>query len=353
MAKEYKVNIEHILLSYYIKYNKLTELTQKTLYKTDTDFIEIYVDLYDMLKPLYSTNVFANNKYTIVSSIINLAAHLRSYFWSSYRVSTRIYLVYANETSTNHKQFYYNFGDNNLESMNNFEKINEFISSQLEMAKILCAYIYDVYLIRKTTDFSMFTYDSIIKNNIPSVILTKSKYAFQIPSLLKNVFIFRPKKYNGDDISYYIDKYNVLQNFYKKSLNKQDTITKINELNPEILSLLITLTGLPQKKLLTLYNAPTAINKLHDAVINYKIINGYNSDLDYIYKVLGIPNSKIDLVNFKYRFNAVDLQYQHSIYTYMPEYNDMSWNINLNDANTIKEINNKYFIDNPLYLNQL
>ena len=37
----------------------------------------------------------------------------------------------------------------------------------------------------------------------------------------------------------------------------------------------------------------------------------------------------------------------------MAESKDISWLINLNDPDTVKDINNKYFIDNPLDLNAL
>ena len=64
-------------------------------------------------------------------------------------------------------------------------------------------------------------------------------------------------------------------------------------------------------------------------------------------------SNKIDAYNFKYRFNAVDLVFQHRLYTMMAESKDISWLINLNDPDTVKDINNKYFIDNPLDLNAL
>ena len=64
-------------------------------------------------------------------------------------------------------------------------------------------------------------------------------------------------------------------------------------------------------------------------------------------------DNKIDLFNFKYRFNAVDLVFQHRLYSLMPESKDTSWLINLSDPDTVKNINNTYFIDNPLDLNSL
>lgn len=351
---DYKANIESILLGYYIKYIKLEELVNHfvgTEYE-NSESVDIYIDLYDMLNKLYSTDIYATKQFTIVSSIINLAAHMREFYWSRYHVNTRIFLIYATEESNNHKQFYLNFGETKIKETRNYNKINEIIQSQLEMVKILCAYIYNVYLIKKTTDFSMFAYDNILKNpSTPSIILTKSKYAYQIPALCKNAFIYRPKKYNGEDISFAITHSNVLQAYCNK-ISNGNTLSQLSYLNPSLLSLIMAINGLPSKKLLTLFNITTAVGRLYLAVSDHRIINDYNSDIDYVYNQLQLY-SKIDSANFKYRFNAVDLVFQHRLYSMMAESKDISWLINLQDPNTVKDINNKYFIDNPLDLNAL
>lgn len=348
---DYRANIEQILLGYYIRYNTLDQLTKETFGNSDDNMIDVYIDLYDMLLPLYTTNIYANKQFTIVSAVINLAAHIREFYWSRYRVNTRIYLVYADNTSMNHKQFYYKFGNDIIKGMMNYEKINSVIQTQLEMVKILCAYIYGVYYIRRTTDFSMFTLNSIMQNKpVKAVVLTKSKYAYQLPAICDCV-IFRPKKYNGEDVSYVINRNNVLFKYFNKTTNEK-TLERLKCINPSLLSLLISLTGLPEKKLLTLFNSTTAISKLYNAVTSNVLINDYNTDIDYAYDRLDI-GGKIDPVNFKYRFNAVDLIFQHRIYNNMAEARDISWQIDLQDKETVQYINNRYFYDNPLNLDAL
>lgn len=350
---DYRVEVQQILLGYYIKYSKLQELVEQTLYSTNAEMVDVYIDLYDMLYPLYSTNIYSNKKFIITSSVINLAAHMREYFWSRHRVISRIFLVYADGSLNTHKEFCYNFGNNDMESMMNYDKTSHYINSQLDLVKILAAYINGVYFVRKETDFAMFTYDNICKNlNIPAVILTKDKYNYQIPAMCNNAVIFRPKKYNGDDISFAITNNNVILSHFNK-INREDSIMKLKDINSAALSLLYALTGLPKKKLLTLFNSTTAINMLHQAIQELKIINGYNMDIPYVYKALNIPSSKIDPINFEYRFRAVDMVYQHRIYSGLSESIDVSWFIDLNDPKTVQHINNTYFIDNPLDLNSL
>lgn len=355
MNNDYKANIESILLGYYIKYIKLEELTANTIAVSEfanSDNVDIYIDLYDMLKNLYSTDVYANKQFTIVSSVINLVAHMREFYWSRYHVNSRIYLVYGTEESNNHKQFYLNFGESKIKEKRNYDKIDSVVQSQLEMIKILCAYIYNVYYVRKTTDFCMFTYDNICKNtSTPSIVLTKSKYAYQIPALCKNAFLLRPKKIKGEDTSFVITNNNVLFAFGNK-INNDNTLLRLKYINPKLLSLIISLNGLPSKNLLTLFNITTAVERIWRLTKDNIIINDYNSDIDYVYNKLQIDD-KIDLFNFKYRFNAVDLVFQYRLYSLMSESKDTSWLINLRDPDTVKNINNTYFIDNPLDLNSL
>ena len=173
-SNDIKVNLESLLLSYYIKYDKLLELNNEAFANVQSDRIDIYIDIYDMLKPIYTRDVYANKSFVIVSSIINLAAHLRAYYWTRHRMTSRIFLVYGDCSSISHKQFLPMFGDDEFRGTLNYAKNEEFIKSQLELVKILAAYIYDVYYIPRKCNFSIFTYDNILRNpNIPAVIISK------------------------------------------------------------------------------------------------------------------------------------------------------------------------------------
>ena len=348
-----KINIESLLLSHYIKYDKLFELCNISLANIQSNTVDIYIDLYDILKKIYTTNTKINKKFIIVSSIINLAAHYRGYFWSRHRLYTNIFLVYGDNISNNQKQFIPTFGNDEFRKTKNYDKSNIFINSQLELVKILVGYIDNVYYIRRRSHFSAFVYHNIITNNSinPSIIISKDKYNYQLPALNNNIIIFRPKKYNSQDISYYINKNNVYDCFYSKS--SKDTLDNLHKLNPELLSLLLSLNGLPKYNLYSLMNINTAVKLLLDAINKNKIINGYNSDIKYIASNLNGLNNYVDNVSLEYRFNAVDLLVQSKIYESTIESKDMQWYINLKDPKTVKDINNKYFADNPLDLNNL
>ena len=347
---EYRANAERILLSYYIKYDKLIELTDAAFRGNNSNIVNIYIDLYDMVQQLYNPTLYSNKEFIIASSIINLAAHYRSFFWTRYRTMTRIFLVYGNYNATdNHRKFYPLFGDSSIQMMNNFDKINDSIISQLQMVKFICGYINDVYYIGSNYDFSLFTYNNICIDPIPSILITKSKYAYQIPALTDAV-IYRPKKFGGDDNSYLVTSANVITSYFK--ITRESSNEKIQRISPSLLSALITLSGMPSRKLMKLFSSTTAINKIYNAVSNNRIINNYNSDIDYLYNQLDI-NGEIDSMNFKYRFNAIDLVFQHRMYINSVESRDRTWCININNKQDMHEINNKYFANNPLDLESL
>lgn len=355
--KEYKVNLESILYGYYIKYTKLTELTDSVFVGSkysDCDNVDVYIDLYDLLKQLYSTDIYANTQFVIVSSVINLAAHIRGFYWSRYQVYARIFLVYADQTLDTHRKFYPAFGNDKVQEMMNYSKINKVIETQLQMIEILCAYINKVYYVRKSCEFAVFTYGNILSvgKDIPAIIITKSVYAYQIPAMLDNAVIFRPKKTVADgDISYAVTKYNVLD-IYCNKMNNQKAIDRYRVINPELLSLIMTLTNLPSKRVISLYNISGGINRVYELISNGKILNKYNNDIDFVYDNLSISN-KIDKLSFKYRFCAIDLVYQCRLYSSLVESKDTTFIIDLNNKEEVQMINNQYFFNNPLDLNNL
>ena len=182
--------------------------------------------------------------------------------------------------------------------------------------------------------------------------MTKSIYSYQLPALLDNVVIYRPKKTVSEgDISFAVTHYNVLS-IYCSKLNNQKAIDRYRVINPQLLSLIMTLTNLPSKRVISLFNLSGGINRVYELISTGKILNKYNNDIDFIYDNLSIDN-KIDKLNFKYRFCAIDLVYQNRLYSSLAESKDNTFMIDLNNKEEVQMINNKYFFDNPLDLNNL
>jgi hypothetical protein len=268
------LDVSQALGSYYIKYDRMLEINNSIFQSIsddniNTSEIDVYIDLKNMLSKLYVMDVFSNKRFSICAAIINLAAHIRGYYKTRHRLWARIFLVYGEDSSSNHRQFYQKFGED-IFSQENFkhQETNKFIHSQLELVKILCAYINELYFIYKSADFSMFTYGNILNNpDRLSIVITKSKYNFQIPVFAKNCFLIRPlKMYNQsaglvEDNSYVVYKNNALTTAYKKH-----NLNKLVKINPELMSLVWTLNGLPEKNVHQLVNITRATKMILDPI---------------------------------------------------------------------------------------
>ena len=352
-----KVNLESLLLGYYIKYDRLLEMANASLYNIEEDVIDVYVDIYDMLKPMYTTEVFANKQYLVTSSVINLAAHIRGYFWSRHRLNTRIFLVYGENTTISHTQFWPSFGVDDHTSMLGFDRNYSVISSQLEMVKILCAYIPEVYFVHKQSDFSMFVHDNITRTKLNhpkrySIIISKSKYTYQLTAHSENTFVYRPKKYNKEDTSFVVSSGNLYKSLYS-NISRDKTLELFPLVNPKLVGAVLAMTGMGSFNLQTMINVSVAFRLINEAISSGRIMNDYNTDTEYLYKSMPDINKYIDMITYINRFRATDILYQYRLYMTTSESNDISWFINLNDPDTVRNINNKYFADNPLDLNNL
>ena len=125
---------------------------------------------------------------------------------------------------------------------------------------------------------------------------------------------------------------------------------RLSYLDSGLLSVLMSINGCREKKISSVANITKASSIVYNAVIENRIINGHNINTESLYNSLYGINRLMDASSFEYRFKALDLIYQHIIYDTSVESKDYSWNVNLKDPQTIHNINNIYFVANPLIL---
>ena len=329
--------INGAMFSYYIRYEKLFELCNKSLKDIDVDTINVYIDIEDMIKPLYA-NLKSYNNFELSSRVINLIAHIRGYLYSAHRLYARVFLVYGENN-------YYNNIPYIEKNMTSYITINRYIKNELEFVKLLTPYIYDAYYVNKKCNFSTFVYDNITTKQTdhnPNVVITKNKYAYQLPALCDDTHIFRPKKYNGDDISYSISYTNVYDILFKH-IKLESTKNKLQTLSPKLIGLFMALIGLPKNGLVGVMNTTTVVNELYNAINNHLLLNDYNGDIEYIYKTIPVIGEYLSYNDFCNRYYYTDLIKQHILYTNTPEYADNSYLINITDPETVKSIAFKYY----------
>ena len=334
------------LYSYYIKYDILGELSLGL----END-INIYVDIYRMLQVYrFNYNEIPKRDFIIPSFIINLAGHYRN-FYRKMGINCKIYLVYADGSNSNHKIFIPSFNSHKDELRLNYENNKKYINEQLELVKILAAYINDVYFIRRTSEFSVVVNDIINMHNSPvNIALTRSKYVYQLSAMNKNTYMFIPKMLTEN--THGISKSNALIRYYQSTKSKT-ALSRMANMSSELMSVFFALNGCSDKNVHAIINIDKVSRVIQEAIEKNLILNGYNADFRSVYNALPDIHKNIDPTTFEYRFKGVDLYYQTMIYKTSMESKDMSWNINLNDPNTIRQINNKYFTKYPIILENL
>lgn len=363
------IPMESMLYSNYIQWDRMYHLTAQSFSYSNANSINVYIDMGSLISPLYYRfEEFNIKNYSVVtSSIINLCAHIRAYFESRHRVSTKIFIVYSPNCHSYNRSMYYGYNDKSYNNIQNNKVIREMVQTNLGMLNVLCQYLYDIYFISSNWESSVVMYDIMLQeqakgNKNPSVIFTKDQYVYQIPSIMTQVAIYRPKKGGRDlntgmveDVSWAVTHNSVMQRFISE--DRKIDPSKCEGLDPGLLSLLMTLSNCPSRGIKSIFNISTALKLLKQMVSEYQIQNGHSmmvgNVFDYLYE-----NGKLKADNqlskqlFVNRFSAIDILTQHQAYFASPD-KVINYEINLYDPESVQAINNTHFKDCPLDLNRL
>ena len=358
-VEQKKRNLAMMLLSHYIKYDRLTELCQLIDADETVKVIDVYIDVYDIMKSIYNEDVESDKQYIIASAVLNLAAHYRGYFKTRHGLWTRIFLVYSDESNMfSHQQFVPEFGVNKKRTFD--VETSKLISSQLKLVEMLCKYLNDIFFIKRTGSFITFTYGNIANNirqdpKYISILVSSSKYMYQIPAMAigHRVYQLRPLKDSGVDNSVIITPTNAILMYYNKLTPNSLAVQRMKDFNPRLLSLIWTFNGCDDKNISMLTNITKTTAMIADAIREYKMINDYQSDIKYLYHAFKGVETVATADMLDRRFKAIDLMYQYMLYSHTIESKDMLWNCNLYDPKTVEDINLQYFSDNPLDMQNL
>lgn len=350
-----KISIDQILGTNYIRYDRLFEMVVSAFKGSSANTINIYIDLYSILKPLYNNEIYNIEDYTkVTSNVINICAHYREFFRTRGKVESRFFIVYSKNVPYVNNQFYPNYNAKNNHSFNSNKMIDDMINNNISLLETLCPYLPDIHFIKGSFESSVIIYDLICRNelidNTPHVILTKDTFAYQLIPIRDNILVFRPKKSKGTDLSYYVDKNNLLSTYFTERKVKLEDKYRI--VMPGLLSLIMALSSVPERDIKLLCNIKTTMNMVINAIRENKINNGYNADISTVWSALDTTKIKLSQPSFESRFKAIDIVFQQLVFMNTPEAKDIKIS-NLYDPETVKQINNQYFINNPLDLNRL
>lgn len=347
---------DHLLISHYIKYDRLTELINKEFYNSGYDKVNLFIDAYSMIKSVYGLKPSQfTDKFSMASCIINACAHYRQFFWSRYKVTTKIWIVYSNMYQSILEANTFCSGYGNIMTSENNPEMDSYIMSNMNVLDIICPYLPDIQYI--ITGFEPgLIFGQIAKNypDIPNIIVSKDPWNLQVVGNMPNVYMLRPIKRNGEDLSVLISAMNVLE--YYVSLRKvdypQDKL-RPSEIHPSFISFIMAVTKFPERNMKSIHNLSSILKYLNTTIDKLHVMN------QPIYDIKGLCESiiKANKVNLKsyeigLRYNA--MAFNPCLFRYFTStYKTNSEINNLHDPNSLKRLNETYFSKVPLDLMSL
>lgn len=365
-------DLNNYFYKYYITYDKLYELTYHAFYgKTDADKANVFIDMNGLTRSLFETNTlfsFKDTQTPIASAFINLVAHLRSYYLSRHNSYLRFYIIWGENRPESARSIFSDYNAHYLQAFDSNTALRKILYQNIELMELICPYIPDVYFINvgqeevgsgiaalfENTDISN------LFSSCPNIIYTSDPFLYQL-ILYPNTFVFRPKKRimdNGQrkDNSWVVNKSN-LYDGYRLDM-------RYSKSSPDILDYrfykdVIGICGIRNRHIRGKLTYNSAIKLIEKIVSHYNIDPNYPFDLlcNIIDEENTVGNGKIVKRGTGYNFsdcipiyNALNIsQYQYPrAYSIRPAI--LKGVVDLTNANDIREINDKYFINYPLDL---
>jgi hypothetical protein len=353
------LNAESIIIANYIKYETLGEMTNLAFANSDATSVNIYIDLYQIFRKMYRNDIAVGDRSSVAATIVNLCSHYRAFYKKYYGVYARIFIIQTSGPMTRSEHFYPEYNHTNTEKMVLAEMITTFMLQNCAILKELCKYIPDVYYIQAPFETATIIYtqiqDQYAKGNYdPNIILSTSQLQFIIPALTQTQTIVFKHRWVNSMINYtIIDQMNGMME-YLRSLKLSDrTIDSASIISPKMLGLFMALTRYMSRDLHSILNVSSTVKLLVKLIAEGQLPNTYISDKELLRSILSTSISEDEFELIWNRYRAIDAVYQSELYKQSEYYADKSWDVNLQDPDMVKLLNEKYFRSNPLDLDRL
>ena len=332
-----------------LKYSTLNE-DVKTKFPEGNN-INIFIDINSMISSLYRGIRVVNNfemnadKYVknITKSLFDIAAHYRHYFFSRFKVSSKIYFYYSFKRPSNMTREYdmYGFSHYNKLLSPTYIALTNYIKREVDFFKTVIEYFQDIYVI-DTGDldreiFPYFITKDFQTNNSINLILSKEVKSYQVLELPRTLYIYLGKNkviLNNNDIMDFICDKSKIKNSYN--------------LDTSFLPLIYSLTGVTSYDIegIAKYNTMakalkhiTSNIKSKEFIFSKEVIKELfdnQEDIDKAYK-------NIKLLSLNYNYQMLTKSYKIMLTDQIKD------NV---DIETVNEINREIF-DDTLMLNEL
>ena len=344
----------------FITYSALDKIIAEEFKGNTSDKINVYIDIYQILVSVCRFTLI-KNAYSISSAIINYCANIRRYF-KKIGVYANIVLIYTSNTNENINQYIPEFGKFYKNRIANNPRIKNLVDRNVELLKVLVPYLPNIFIRIGSVESALIVHDTVKRKLIgiaPSIVISSSAYMTQLPLLSKSLRVIfkRTSLKYGEDRTYCYNKSNCVQAF----LYGGKKINIIGAFNQNTLHVLMALNGVPKLGVKSMgFNYETCLEFCN--TIPY----GYEHDFDMIAKTYEefvqskyrlrkrLENHKIPTTDLLIdRIKGMDILYQYSLYKLLPEYNELEFLNQFEDKDSVHEINNKYYKDCEMNLEDL
>lgn len=358
MMKSYvptdKIVAEQMLYGNFIKYKSLARIVNEEFAGSGANHINIFIDLYSFLTPLYRLTRL-ESPFSITSAIINYCAHLRSFFRRSYGVETNIILIYStNNNPISIRRYLPDFNVVYEMMMANNQSMYKLVESNLRLLSMICPYLPEIYFKEGTCHTGVIVKDiseNELFGNIPNMLICSSHNSYNIPGSVYNLVVVHKKSIKGgEDTSFAINRLNCTKIF----MQREKTYTNCENVfvNPKLITLFMVLAGNSR------IGIPTTTRSLKSILEFLNLIpEGMEKDLQTIGTIFSqfarTHSVNITTEELLARITGLDIDIQHSIYKTLPESDISNFLIRMRDPDTVKYINDKYFAKCPIDLERL
>lgn len=356
--------MEIVVGSNYVKYDKLSQLIYSTYTGSNAVNLNIFVDLYSILKPLFSSDMNINyimrSDVELSADIINMCAHYRSFF-NNIGVTTRFYLIFGLNTPTENQILYPGYNEKFINAYSSKTKIRENVQMNLNLLDVLCPSLPGIYFfniedkeVSGFIEYIMRIYHLNNKELYPdteNIIITKDVLPLQLVSSGCN--ILRPKKSQGIDNSYIIDHNNFWSSFIVEMRNRM-TNTIIQPIDVGYFSNILAMTKVPERCMSSLRSVRSAYS-IFAKGIELGYLNPTQQDYSQstINKVLEILGVNTNYTTLDMRWKAISSKFAAQyVLPYNPKLSNVQFK-DIQDPDAVRQIVSTYYYKSPIDLDRL
>lgn len=360
--QEYDYNeaipIKYVLYGQFVKYEKMDELFTQYFqtHPLTNNWINIYIDLYQMLLPIYKFQKI-DNPYDITSTICNMAIHYKDYFRQR-GINSFVFLLYSPTTGAySNLRFCPEYNSTYTARMMNNRMVYDLVNQNLSLIGIITPYLPNIYFKMGTVETSVMAYDMITKFNnrnmkLNSLFITSSQYAFQLAGNMNAncTLLYKKKDKDKNDISYLVSTEDALDKYIAEIKNQH---IEHHPVRQSWLSGFMTLSGIPKRNIKSMYNYKQALNILNkiDQQFDQTTPDSLFSIATDLYPKSNLGQETYD--NIINRYKCIDMDYQLFMYHNTPDAIETGFLKQKDDMETLMQLNDKYFKLNPISIDKL